>query len=1064
MRIFTTISMKRKAENNIFKRLSTLLCLLVFICIAQTLKSQRIEDLHFDILDEKDGLYNHWINEIAFDSIGYLWIGSRDGLYRYDGYSCKLFKHDDADSSTILDDNGQNFYLDKTENLWITYSIGGVSKFDHTHQRFIHYTKAKDDPANILQQNIKMLLVEDNKGFWFSATGKGLCFFDFNTSRITQQNLPDLDTTHSKRIAAGFNTAMYIYDAGDGQWWICSINGLYHFNKATGKLVYKKCPLGQNNERVDCFGSLVPEAKKGLWLASIGGGIVYFDFQTEKFTVHKYKVKAGGMILNNNISFLAPKNEKELWVGSGDRGLGIFNKEDGSFQFRENANTEDYYASKILFTPSQVMFVLENFQILKYNPFTRLFNFKKLATTNNQSKGSFLIQKIIEDPQYHHTYFATDIGDGLVILDQQTGQLTSLPVSSNPKSGDEYMRLYDMCQDAKGQLWVLTRDYLYLLDKQQKKLNKIDPLFNGEQASQYITLRSFASHANGPVWVITSKGEMHLLDVNTKKLLPKINDTLRFKNVPSAISVSTFDTYHHMWVGGKGKLGYFDSSYLQYTPITDSLTNALLKFRFSSMTADHLGNVWIAFPDKGILKLHVKPNAQPIAQFIGTKQGLPTNRILILNVDHHGNLWINSVNGLIYMNTKKNTFRVFNQFSGIDKSTMNLGLFNSGANAFYITSLDKYCKVDFSVLEKRMPVPKIYIDKFRVFDVEKTMQRNSHGEITLNPTEDFFSFEFGCVDYMNQSSNQFAYMLEGWDRDWIYCGSRRYASYTNLKGGHYVFKVKAANIDGIWSEPTSVAIYLDTPFYKKNWFAVLIILFFASIIYALYHYRINQIEKTQQIKTEFNKKIAETRMEALRAQMNPHFIFNCLNSINRYIVKNDIKTSSLYLTRFAKLMRLVLDNSKHKKITLTNEIEALKLYIEMEMFRFEQKFTFDLHIDPNVEMDTIEVPPLIIQPYVENAIWHGLLHKENQGNLRITLHQTDECLLISIQDNGIGRVKAQEYKNANTPTRKSEGMKLTEERLNSQDENKFENVSEIIDLYDDAGQPAGTLVNIKIYL
>ena len=113
------------------------------------------------------------------------------------------------------------------------------------------------------------------------------------------------------------------------------------------------------------------------------------------------------------------------------------------------------------------------------------------------------------------------------------------------------------------------------------------------------------------------------------------------------------------------------------------------------MTADHLGNVWITFPDKGILKLHVKPNAQPIAQYIGTKQGLPTNRILILNVDHHGNLWINSVNGLIYMNTKKNTFRVFNQFSGIDKSTMNLGLFNSGANAFYITSLDKYCKVDF---------------------------------------------------------------------------------------------------------------------------------------------------------------------------------------------------------------------------------------------------------------------------------------------------------------------------------------------------------------------------------
>lgn len=1056
--------MKHKPENNISKGIIYLICVLVFNVFSTTLPAQNLEDLNFEVLDENDGLSNHWITDIAFDSSGYLWIGTRNGLNRYDGFSCKVFKHNDLDSNSLLDDNGQFLKVDKDGSLWVTYSGGGISMFDQKKQCFIHYTKASSSNASILQQNIVMLLVDKQKGFWFSTLGKGLCYYDFNSRQIRQQNLPELDTTHSKRIAAGFNTVSQMYDAGDGLMWLCTINGLYSYAPASGELHYKKCPLGADGGRTDCFGSLIMEGKKGLWLASIGGGIVYYDIKTEKFTVYKYQVPKGRITLNNNISFLAAKNDNEFWVGSGEKGLGIFNKVRGEFTFRENSEKQDSYASKILFTPNGVMFVLENYQLLKYNPYTRLFNFKKLVTAKSQNNGHFMIQKVVEDSLYHCSYFATDIGDGLVILDQQTGQRTSLPVKANPKSGDEYMRVYDIIQEKNGRVWVLSRDYIYELDRKQKKLIPVDALFKYETPEKYIQLRSFVISPNGNIVVSTGNGNLYPFSSIEKKLLKKLNDTTLFKDIPPVVSYATYDSEGKLWLGGKGKIGYLDMACSKYTPIKDSLTSALLRNRLSSMASDAKGNVWIAFADKGVLKLNAKVENAIVSKFIGTKEGLPTSRILSLNSDSHGNLWMNSVNGIIYMNTTKNTFRVFNHVSGIDNSSMNLGLYHSGNGGFYLTSLDKYCKVDYSILNKEMPVPKIYIDKFRVFNFEKSMQLNEDGEIVLKPSEDFFSFEFGCVDYMNQSSNQFAYMLEGWDREWIYCGSRRYASYTNLKGGHYVFKVKVANIDGIWSEPTSVAVYQDTPIYKKNWFAVLSILFFAGIIYALYHFRIKQIEKTEQLKTEFNKKIAETRMEALRAQMNPHFIFNCLNSINRYIIKNDIKTSSLYLTRFAKLMRLVLDNSKHKKITLGNEIEALKLYIEMEMFRFEQKFTFDLLIDDAVEMDTIEVPPLIMQPYVENAIWHGLLHKEGQGKLSIHLSQTNDCLLILIQDNGIGRVKAQEYKNTNSPTRKSVGMKLTEERLNYNEETQFENVSEIIDLYDQEGNPTGTLVKIKIYL
>ncbi len=216
--------------------------------------------------------------------------------------------------------------------------------------------------------------------------------------------------------------------------------------------------------------------------------------------------------------------------------------------------------------------------------------------------------------------------------------------------------------------------------------------------------------------------------------------------------------------------------------------------------------------------------------------------------------------------------------------------------------------------------------------------------------------------------------------------------------------------------------------------------------------------------TDTRQKMQEVEMQALRAQMNPHFIFNCLNSINRYIVKSDQATASLYLTRFAKLIRLILDNSNNKNVALSNELEALRLYIEMESLRFAQKFTYTIDIAANVSPDSIEVPPLIIQPFVENAIWHGLLHKEEAGNLFIHLEMVSENMLqCTVEDNGIGRQKARELKSKSAITRKSLGMQLTEDRLSLLNKHAQLNASvNIIDLIDPTGAPAGTKVILTI--
>ncbi len=222
--------------------------------------------------------------------------------------------------------------------------------------------------------------------------------------------------------------------------------------------------------------------------------------------------------------------------------------------------------------------------------------------------------------------------------------------------------------------------------------------------------------------------------------------------------------------------------------------------------------------------------------------------------------------------------------------------------------------------------------------------------------------------------------------------------------------------------------------------------------------------KAASVLADTRQKMAEAEMQALRAQMNPHFIFNCLNSINRYIVKSDQVTASLYLTRFARLIRLILDNSNSRSITLASELEALRLYVEMEGIRFEKKFNFDIHLAEGVYPESIYVPPLIIQPYVENAIWHGLLHKDSEGCLIVSIGRNENTMLqCIIEDNGIGREHAGMLKSKTKTPGKSLGMQLTESRLVLLSRQIGLNASvKILDLKNDQGEPLGTKVIMNI--
>lgn len=224
-------------------------------------------------------------------------------------------------------------------------------------------------------------------------------------------------------------------------------------------------------------------------------------------------------------------------------------------------------------------------------------------------------------------------------------------------------------------------------------------------------------------------------------------------------------------------------------------------------------------------------------------------------------------------------------------------------------------------------------------------------------------------------------------------------------------------------------------------------------------------EEIERIKANYEKELAELKITALKSQMNPHFIFNSLNSIKLYIIDNDKDNAVYYLNKFSKLIRKILASTRVKEISLEEELDILKLYVGIENIRFENKINLKINVDPNLDIGTVKLPSLILQPFLENAIWHGLPSKKGEKILRIDLFKNSPFLKIIIEDNGIGRVEAARLKNQKVHGKKSIGIELTKERLRNFSKDYENDYSiEFIDLYDEGEFAKGTRVSLNIPL
>jgi sensor histidine kinase YesM len=286
----------------------------------------------------------------------------------------------------------------------------------------------------------------------------------------------------------------------------------------------------------------------------------------------------------------------------------------------------------------------------------------------------------------------------------------------------------------------------------------------------------------------------------------------------------------------------------------------------------------------------------------------------------------------------------------------------------------------------------------------------------------------------------------------------------DLEPGTYTFYLKARMRGGKWTEiKNSLHIIISPAWWQTDLFKIFIALLAILLSWFIILWRVKMVRREEHARSIHEKELLELEAKALRAQMNPHFIFNCMNSIKSLIQEHEEVKAINYLTTFSKLIRTIFQNSDKKDISLYDEIETCKFYLQLEAMRFDAAFTYTINIDPEMDLKSVNIPALIIQPFIENAIWHGIVPGGNGGNIRLDVERNNDQVEIIVEDDGIGREVSRQNKSKSRLTHDSKGVNLTQSRLELDNSLKQRNAKiEIIDKKDECGNVLGTKVIIKI--
>jgi ligand-binding sensor domain-containing protein len=1004
-----------------------LLLLLPFTGFAQS------DIVHFENIGREDGLAQSTITGILQDSEGFMWFGTAEGLHRYDGYDFKIFKHDLRDTTSLANNYITAIYDDNNDHIWVGMNTGQLDLFDKKRQTFKHFTFINPRDSLINQYRINCITADDRGDILIGLNGGGMIVYTPDKNQWVSY------TTSNSKLPNNSIRAFSSEVNGLG-YWVSTLQGILLYNQSAFK-TFRQLDTFKNQAVNDIL-----HLGTKLYVVTKGQGLQIWDTKTDVVVAIPSPRIRGA----NFTSFILNGKDGNLWIGTDGAGLLKFSG-DKYVTYRHNPyNYQSIIGDEVdvgYRSNDGTLWFGCRVGISKFSPNLKLFNlFNKFEKDKRPYSNN--VYSIFETKD-GHIWLGT-LGGGLADFNPKTSTIEIYPILKDGEIETKSIRA--IYEDKHGNLWVGSRDEgLFLLDRKTKKFKHYPP----PKEMRVRTIQNIIEDANGTMWVATRWG---LVKFDPLTGTYGLYSTKYLNNNPIYQIIDNPKRNELILVTFRSGLHIFnkkDESFIVMQHAKDSTSpsvNALMCIERIAEDSFLIGTY------SGGLNIFDRKELSFTA--ITSQNGLPNDVVYGILPGVKDQYWLSTNDGLIQYDFVNQTFTQYDLSHYLQGLEYNEGAYwKTRDNTLYFGGQDGFNYFKAEDIKRPTFVYDIVLTSFKKGDqnVDLSLDINYLDQIEISYNENLISFGFAAISYTNPEKIRYEYQMEGFDNEWIKSGPRREAFYTHLSPGDHTFKVRATDEHGNQSTADrTIRVVVHPPVWQTWWFRILGILIFGGIIGLIFR------QRTQSISKSYQHKLVDLELKALRSQMNPHFIFNSLNSIQYFVLKNEPKEAYTYLTKFSSLMRMILQNSRVKYITLEEECEWLDTYLDLERLRMEGKLDYTIFVDDALDHTKCYVPSMMIQPYVENAIIHGLLPKDKGNrNLKISFVKHHDKLRCQIEDNGIGRKKSAELNASRTKKHRSQGIQLTSERLEILTQDLPENPEFfIMDLHDNDGNASGTRVTL----
>jgi len=974
----------------------------------------------FEHLGIEQGLPNNLPNLIYADGDGYIWVATSEGLCRYDGYGFRVYRPDLEDEGSLSNADVSVMYEGHTGALWIGAN-GGLNRLDRKNGKFQHFTHDPNDAKSISSDFITAICEDGNGALWIGTADAGLNKFD-SKAGVFMRVLHDSTSATPMAKSLSDNRIRAMVRDHAGVLWIGTRDGC--LNRLDPTKNEFDCYFDSRSDS-KTFGkegvrTLCEDHSGNLWIGTYEAGLKRFDTITGKFHRFVHNPKDPKSLNSNTVRQVLVDQSGVLWIGTDGGGLdkwvpGRREVEHFVNDPKNPTSLGNDFVLSLCEDRSGTIWIGTMVGLNKLYPRRNRFRNFSHDPDDPKSLSSDHVAPIYEDRSGN--LWVSTHGGGLNRFDHTTGAFEHFihdPGNPNSIGSDN---VTDVCEDRSGTYWISTwGGGLNKFDLKRKEFRHFTHDPKNPKSISSDDIDPVYEDRSGMFWIGTLNDGLNKFDPKSGEFKHFFHDP----NTPNSLSDNTIwgfevDTATQkgeiLWIATGNGFTRFDvqrEEFQQFLP--DPHHKQSPSNNIMAIHKDQSSAIWLGTVGGGLF--YFNQASGTFTQFT-TKDGLPNNIIWCIEEDDHGRLWLSTSNGLSRFDPHRKWFKNYDLDDGLQGSEFNGGshcktrsgeLCFGGTNGFTMFHPDS--------IKENTHIPQIVITELKKsgkpFDITQVI--SSSGVIELSYKENFFSFEFAALDFVRPEKNRYAYKLEGFNEDWIDCGLERSATFMNLEGGRYTFRVKGSNNDGVWNEEgTSIAVVITPPFWKTWWFTTLLWMILAGSAGGTVRYvEMRKIRERMRI-LEQQQALDHERLRISRDMHDEVGATLTEIAILSELAKKDEgqATTGIHIQKISERSREVVDNigeiiwainPKHDHLidlaAYLRQYAAQYFRVASIRCRFEFPDTVpDLQLSAEARRNIF----LVVKESLHNVVKHS---KATEVVVRFTL--VDQKMEIVIRDNGIG--------------------------------------------------------------